>query len=541
MMNLIRYLHSQSWKLLWLSTVCALVSGFAGASLVGMISQGVSQARPLYSLAWLFFGNCVLYMLAKTMSELSLLHLTQKAILQLRINLSNKLLATPLRQLQALGKPGLLVVLTKDIDVFVQSFVLVPLALGNLVLIAVCLAYLAWLSWQLFVILTACLLLGAWGFHLAEQRPIRLMRSVRDRLDLLFHNFRSLVDGSRELQLNAERGRAFVEQVVAPGAKLYKHAFVRGTTAYTWVLNIGAILFYLAIGVILFIVPRWLPQPMQTLTAVTLVLLYLIRPIGELMGTLPSLRQSAIALDKMQQLEDVLQEAAPVLQGPQPFERSRPFTLELDQVTHGYPGEADDSQFTLGPLDLQLRAGEVVFVIGGNGSGKTTLAMLILGLYQAETGTVRLNGTHVTSANLPHYRQFFSAVLSDFHLFEHLLSNEAGVGERGQRYIGALGLSHKVKVVDGKFSTVNLSTGQRKRLALVLAYLEDRPVYLFDEWAADQDPLFKRVFYTELLPDLKARGKAVLVISHDDAYFHCADRLLKLEHGQLTTMERAAA
>lgn len=540
-MNLLRYLHEQSWKLLWLSTACALVSGLAGASLVALISKGIGNNGGLDTLAWLFFGNCLVYMLAKTASELSLLHLTQRAILQLRINLSNKVLATPARRLQELGKPGLLVVLTKDIDVFVQSFVLVPLALGNLILIVVCLAYLAWLSWSLFAILAGCLIVGAWAFHLAEQHPLRMMRQVREHVDLLFHNFRSLVDGSRELQLNAERGEAFVHRVIAPGAQLYKQAFVQGTTAYTWVLNVGAILFYLVIGVVLFIVPRWIPQPVQTLTTVTLVLLYLIRPIGELMGALPSLRQSAIALNKMQQLDNVLHQAAPALVGAQPFDRAGPVVLELNQVTHRYPGDVDDTHFTLGPVNLRLHAGEIVFIVGGNGSGKTTLAMVLLGLYEPEGGAVHLNGTVVTSANIAHYRQFFSAVLADFHLFDHLLNNEAGAGEKTERYVSALGLGHKVKVVDGKFSTVNLSTGQRKRLALVLAYLEDRPIYLFDEWAADQDPVFKRVFYTELLPDLKARGKTVVVISHDDGYFQCADRLLKLEHGQLTDLQRAAA
>jgi len=58
-------------------------------------------------------------------------------------------------------------------------------------------------------------------------------------------------------------------------------------------------------------------------------------------------------------------------------------------------------------------------------------------------------------------------------------------------------------------------------------------VYLFDEWAADQDPVFKKVFYTQLLPELKARGKAVLVISHDERYFGAADRVIRLDYGKL--------
>ncbi|SDM20561.1 putative ATP-binding cassette transporter [Franzmannia pantelleriensis] len=75
----------------------------------------------------------------------------------------------------------------------------------------------------------------------------------------------------------------------------------------------------------------------------------------------------------------------------------------------------------------------------------------------------------------------------------------------------------------------------------MVAYLEDRPFLVFDEWAADQDPLFKEVFYREVLPELKRMGKAVLVISHDDRYFPLADRLVRLESGKLRLAEPSAS
>jgi putative ATP-binding cassette transporter len=163
------------------------------------------------------------------------------------------------------------------------------------------------------------------------------------------------------------------------------------------------------------------------------------------------------------------------------------------------------------------------------------MAMLILGLYEPEEGAILLNGVPVTRQNLQSYRQYFSAVFADFHVFEHLVgADEVDLSAQAERYVEMLGIAHKVKIRDGKFSTLDLSAGQRKRLALVSSYLEDRPIYVFDEWAADQDPTFKRVFYTELLPELKARGKLVIVITHDDSYFGCADRILKLDEGRLS-------
>ena len=539
-MKLLSYLYRQSGVLLLFSAVAGIVSGLSGAALVAVISKGIGAPEDqLAGLATVFFSLALLHLLAKSSSEISLLRLTQSAICDLRIALSRKLLAAPQKRLQELGKPGLLVILTKDVDNFTQSFVSLPVAFGNVIIVVSCFAYMAWLSWQLFLLMVLFLALGILSFHFAERGPLKLLSKVREQMDTLYQHFRDLIEGSKELQLNAARGRLFIEKVIAAEAFEFRKNVVISMKGYTFVVNFGTILFYLVIGLMLFVVPQWLPQPPEILSAITLTLLYLVRPITELVVSMPVVRNAAIALERIQQLDQDLAGGPGMAQTVAPEPRKAPgfaagtdWTLELGGIRHHYPSSSDDSQFVLGPLDLTIRQGEILYIVGGNGSGKTTLAMLILGLYRPDEGTIRLNGTPVDETNIDAYRQNFSAVFADFHLFEHLLdSDQASLGERAQHYIQALGMAHKVKVVDGKFSTISLSTGQRKRLALVSAYLEDRPIYLFDEWAADQDPVFKRVFYTELLPELKSRGKTVIVITHDDAYFGCADRVLKLEDG----------
>jgi putative ATP-binding cassette transporter len=203
-------------------------------------------------------------------------------------------------------------------------------------------------------------------------------------------------------------------------------------------------------------------------------------------------------------------------------------------VTHVYRQDGGSTEFELGPINLTLQPGELVFLIGGNGSGKTTLVKLLMGLYEPDSGEIRLNGKLITLAERDEYRQQFSVVFYDFYLFEQLFGIEAkDLDGEGQRYLELLQLSHKLEIRDGKLSTVDLSQGQRKRLALLHAYLEDRPIYIFDEWAADQDPQYKQIFYYQLLPELKARGKTVIVISHDDRYYGLADRVIKLESGKV--------
>jgi putative pyoverdin transport system ATP-binding/permease protein len=207
--------------------------------------------------------------------------------------------------------------------------------------------------------------------------------------------------------------------------------------------------------------------------------------------------------------------------------------IKLVQVKYTYHRERGE-EFALGPIDLSITAGELIFIVGGNGSGKSTFAKVITGLYAPDFGSIQLDGQPVTKENRETYRQLFSTVFSDFHLFDRLLeTQQEQLEDQATHYLEKLQINHKVQLQGSKLSTLELSQGQRKRLAFLNAYLENRPIYLFDEWAADQDPFFREIFYKQLLPELKQRGKTVLVISHDDRYFHLADRLIKLDYGQL--------
>jgi putative ATP-binding cassette transporter len=545
-MNLLAYLYRQSWQLMLCAVISGLLAGLSGAALAAVIGQGINVSgngvgalEALNRLAWLFFGLCLLHLLTKSCSEIALLRLTQGTVARLRVDMSRKLLATSQKRLNEMGKPGLLVIMTKDIESFTAAFQWLPVALADVVIIGCCLGYIAWMSWEMFLLLALFLLLGIGGFHFAERRPLKLLGRVREQMDALYQHFRDLIEGSRELQLNARRGRLFIERVIATEAQALRGNFVASMTGYTMAINLGSVLFFVVIGLMLFVVPLWSPQPAAVLSTITLILLYLVRPISELVVAMPVVRQAGIALGRIRQLDDTLTQDGG-LERVQPDSSAASsaliagteWRLELCGIRHRYPSSSDDRQFVLGPLDLTLKQGEILYIVGGNGSGKTTLAMLILGLYQPDEGNIRLNGQLITETHIDAYRQNFSAVFADFHLFEQLLdADDPQLHARANHYLQALGMAHKVKVVDGRYSTVNLSTGQRKRLALVSAYLEDRPIYLFDEWAADQDPAFKKVFYTELLPELKARGKTVIVITHDDAYFSCADRILKLQDG----------
>ena len=210
-------------------------------------------------------------------------------------------------------------------------------------------------------------------------------------------------------------------------------------------------------------------------------------------------------------------------------------SLELTDVSYTFPRVEGFEPFHLGPVNLRIEQGDITFIVGENGCGKTTLIKLLLGLYAPQKGSIELNGQAIVAANRDDYRQLFTTIFADYYLFDDVIQGDKPIPADADRYLKRLEIGHKVTITDGVFSTTDLSTGQRKRLALVNAWLEERPVLVFDEWAADQDPTFRRIFYTELLPDLKRLGKTIIVISHDDRYFDVADQIVRMEAGRVAT------
>ena len=537
-MKLLRFILNSCRGMIVLTIITAILSGACNAGLLAVVNSALHRVGGIGGWIVAAFVALGLGRLASSfMSQMISVRFSQGTIAQLRRDLVQAILRAPLRQIEELGAPRLLVALTDDVYQVTQALLAIPILAVNVALLLGGAAYLAWLSWPMLCGLLGLIAVGAVGHRLLVRGAFRSLVAAREDEDKLFGHFRALTEGIKELKLHRHRRGVFFSRDIQETTDAYQQHNIMAENRFALAQHWSHLLFYLLIGSVLFLLPGIATVQPHALTGYVITALYLMGPLSGVLSSFPMFGRANVALQKIECLGMSLATRKPETNGIMPQEKPLVFDrLELIGVTHSYHHEKDDSQFMVGPVNLTFHPGEIVFLVGGNGCGKSTLAKIIAGLYPPEGGEIRVDGRLVTEATRDDYRQLFSAVFSDFYLFDSLmgLSGE-NLDEQARDYLRQLHLDHKVKIQNQKLSTIAVSQGQRKRLALLTAYLENRPFYLFDEWASDQDPQFKNIFYRQLLPELKARGKTVLVVTHDDSYFSCADRIIKLDYGQVVS------
>ncbi|PPS39615.1 cyclic peptide export ABC transporter [Chroococcidiopsis sp. TS-821] len=531
-----------------IATIAGLMSGGGNAMLVSLINRAVNQASLPNAL--LYFAALALFTLVTSIvSQFMLIHLSQNAIYQLRLRLSQNILSSPLQHLlEKLGEHRLLATLTDDVRVLSHAVSTIPNLCIDLATIIGCLVYLAWLSNTIFVLAIAFTSIAIWCTQTRLGKARHLFAAAREEDDNLFKHFQAATTGIKELKLHKSRREDFLAKNLQESAAKLRRKNSSAMKSFAIANGLGQFSQFASLAFIVFILPWFIYLPVPMLSTYVLTSTFIAIPMQNLLKRLPDLAQGNIALQKIVRMKLSLAHQAEF--DTVDFDNiNHHCLLELDDVTYMYQpdGEANEMRpphrhhadfvergFLLGPISLSFQPGEITYIVGGNGSGKSTLAKLIAGLYTPQSGSIYLNQVPISAQNREWYRQHFSVIFSDFYLFDRYLGfNRAGLDREVESYLKQLQLDHKVQVKNGILSTTRLSQGQRKRLALLTAYLEDRPIYLFDEWASDQDPFFRELFYKEILIKLKERGKTVLVITHDDRYFHLADRIIKLDYGKV--------
>jgi len=487
-----------------------------------------------YKFALLFISICVLVLFCRTVSHTLLSRVALDSTTDLRIKTYRKIMQAPIAELEKMGSSKLIVAITTDVARIVQGAMIVPDVLVAVVTLAGMLGYLYVLSSEIFWFVVKAIIFGVVTYQVPMFIGNKYFKRGRARMDALQESIRGLIYGTKELKLSkVKQDRYFKEILLANERDVLSNNKLANTIVVASA-NYGDLLSFFVICFVAYIFVSSHSITTEALIGTIMALLYITGPVSVILNAMPSIAMARVSLRSMTQVFSTLSKEEAV-------EEIRPLpewdTVRFSNVSYHYTNE--DGGFTLGPVDMEVAKGEITFIVGGNGSGKSTLCKLLALHYTPSSGEIYFGDVKMDRESLNSGRQYVSAIFTDYYLFDRLLSNLHAVDEKlVNRYLTELEIERKVKVENGRFSTLALSDGQKKRLALLVTFLEDRDIYIFDEWAADQDPMFKQVFYHHILPELKARNKVVVVISHDDRFFNLADTLVTMEEGKLLRTER---
>ncbi len=514
------------------------ISGLAQASLLGIITiaaDTVSYDNLNFRYLCLFAIAFVVMHMTKQYSLKQANTIAEELIHTIRVRLSDKIRQSELLFLERLGKGYVYNKLTHDTNLISETALVMIYASQSALVLVCCLLFVALLSRTAFFITVGLCAIGASGYIIHEKGLEKKLAEVRKNEGRFFETIDQILNGFKELKMNRKKSEDYFG-VFKHLAHTTQSLKIEIETNFITDLLFSQVAFYSMLGAIVFLLPWFEQTDSENIIRITAAVLFIIGPTEAVVGAIPSFFKATVAVRRLYQLEEQLDVVSHAHQSEEDVPPS-PITsfeeLALEHVEFSYTAQDDRSTFTVGPLDLTVRQGEILFLIGGNGCGKTTLLKLLTGLYYPDEGSLTINGKPVDKSNYQAYRELFSLIFMEFHLFHKLYGLDDIDASEITALLQLMELEKKTQVVDGVFTHLDLSTGQRKRLAMLVALLEDRPIYVFDEWAADQDPHFRKYFYEELLHELKARGKTIIAVSHDDRYFHVADRAIKMEYGQV--------
>ncbi len=515
----------------------AAVAGLSSALVLATINAAAVKAtKTSHSFRYLVFF--VLAALAASYSERYVLETSVRNIEQvldkLRKRITDKLRRAELLPLDRIGRSEIYASVTRETVTLSQGVPVLLLACRSAIIIVFVTLYLAAVSLLACLFTVAIAAIGIVLYVPRARRARREMEAASMRENEFYDVLTHILDGLREVKLHQPRSDALYARTTAISAATAEKK-IAAHTQFAQLNTFSQGLFYLLMGAIVFVVPHFGHLSAGVVTKCTAAILFMLGPFAALSGGLPTAVAAGVSARNIERLEATLDEhleRSPGVAGEPPasFER-----IQLEGLSFEYEDARGRCTFRLGPIDFEVDKGQTVFLVGGNGSGKTTLLMLLTGLYQPRAGCVLVDGKPLDPENLGAYRSLFTAVFSEYHLFDRLYGLEGVSPRQVEAVLRTLEIGDKTRLVDGGFEMLKLSSGQRKRLALAVAILEDRPIMVFDEWAAEQDPEFRRHFYDDVLRQLKAAGKTLIIVTHDDRYYHAdyIDEVRKLENGKL--------
>lgn len=535
-MRLVDLLLSETRTSLRRLGMMAAVAGISNAALLAIVNSAaghIKDGRPQLTSVALFIIFIIAYIYSQRYVLLTTSAEIERLVHSYRERLINRLKMCELREVEHIGRGRIFSSISSDTRVISQTANALVMGAQSALLIVFACVYLATISMTSLVLSSIFLAIAIWIYQGKMQGISNTLRNAAEEENKLHDLVNGLLDGFKEVKLSSLRAAAVLADVLSVSDRTAVFRTV-ALQSMGVMFIFAQVSFLLLLGTLVFLTPMFGSAYSGTVMESMTTVIFLIGPISGLVGTVPQIAVANSAAENLYNLEQLLETSTREKNGARLAPVDVPAALKTLELRHVFFSHATkDSQFDVGPIDLTIRSGETVFITGGNGSGKSTLIKLLTGLYSPLSGELLVNDIPVTTGSAQAFRDRFCAVFSDFHLFRKLYGIPTPEAEVANAWLEEMEITGKTEITDDGFSTIDLSAGQRKRLALVSALLEDKPIVVLDEWAADQDPHFRRKFYDELLPRMKAMGKTIIAVTHDERYFHIADRHFHMEEGQL--------
>jgi len=516
------------------------LAGFSNIVLISLINIAAEQtamSAPVGAKVRILYviGFAIFFLSIRSSLDIANRFLQQR-LGALRLRIVNKIRLSELRTLETLGRGQIFATLAKEGDQLSQNFPMLVSAVQSVVSLAFCLFYIAYLSLPAFLVIGSTTIVGLFIFWFRRRALNIALLDVHHHEDAMFESLGHFTDGFQEIRLNAAKNDALYQRFLQISDKL-ESVVVNVGGRWVSLLMFSNAFLYVLLGIVVFVLPFFFQGYTDIIYKIAATAIFCVGPFTSIIITFPIFSRANAELDRIFKLEQKLEtgtpivpnDAYPAISAFKDFE-----CIKLNQVCFTYVNAIGESTFSSGPFDMEIKRGEIVFMRGGNGSGKSTLMRLFCGLYVPDEGTIEVDGVKVSDRNRQQYREIFTCIFTDFHLFDRLYGLNDIDPDRARELIEWMELTGKVELQNNRFSTLKLSQGQRKRLAMIVSLLEDNQVFVFDEWAADQDAHFREIFYSEILPDLKRRNKTIVAVTHDEQYWHLCDKLSTLDLGKLT-------
>ena len=516
-------------KHLPMALLLSIFSGLANMAVIAIVTSSLNSDMDLGYQLFYYALALGTYILGRKYVATVLMKVNTELIYDLRMRITEKIFSTTNQNFEKLDRGRIYTVLNDDIAAMADATNIFVAVVTNVFTAAAAFLYLGAIAFWATAVTVVVILAISFLYFRVTRSTNKYFEMARDTQNIFMRLLGGMIDGFKELSLHQGRKLEYRTDIDQTATE-YRQKIMIASNRFINASLIGESMLVLLLGSVVFAVPRVFPGvSFQAIMSFVIVILFLIGPVNALLNAFPGIMRTRVAWNRIQTfLKDIPSTMDISRRPPRKLKEVRNLTLEGVQFSYK---SSDNRQFSVGPIDLDIRRGEILFIIGANGSGKTTFAKLLAGLYEPGKGAIQINDEPVSAHELGEY---FSAVFSPPYLFEKLYDiDTVHKTEIIDRYLKLLQLESKVQIEKGRYSTIELSGGQRKRLALLQCYLEDSPIYLFDEWAADQDPAYRQFFYRVMLPQMKKEGKIIIAITHDDHYFDVADRVMKMDDGKV--------